>query len=50
MSSGWIIAAELLLVLGLGVGWATYELRSLKRLRLERERREAEERAKGGEV
>jgi hypothetical protein len=41
MTPGWIIALELLLVLGLAVGWAAKELRSLRRLR---ERREAEER------
>lgn len=40
MSSGWIILLEILLVLGLAIGWGVYELRSLNRLQREREARE----------
>jgi hypothetical protein len=31
MSSGWIILLEILLVLGLAIGWGVHELRTLNR-------------------
>lgn len=40
MSSGWIILLEILLVLGLAIGWGVHELRTLSRLKREREARE----------
>ena len=42
MSSGWIVALEIALVLGLALTWGFRELRSLRILR---EQREAAERA-----
>ncbi len=40
MTSGWIVAAEIAITLVVCLGWAFRELRGLKRLREERERRE----------
>lgn len=37
MSSGWIVALELALVLGVAIAFALREFRTLKRLRQERE-------------
>ncbi len=42
MSSGLIVAAEIAIVMVVCLGWAFRELRSLKRLREERERKAAE--------
>ncbi len=45
MTSGWIIFLEILLVLGLAIGWGVHEIRGLNRLKRERE---AREKAEGG--
>lgn len=46
MSSGWMLLLEMLLVLGVAIGWGVHELRTLNRLKRERE---ARERAEGGD-
>jgi hypothetical protein len=43
MTSGWIIFLEILLVLGLAIGWGVHEIRGLNRLKREREAREKAE-------
>jgi hypothetical protein len=43
MTSGWIIFLEILLVLGLAIGWGVHEIRGLNRLKREREAREKSE-------
>jgi uncharacterized membrane protein YcjF (UPF0283 family) len=43
MTSGWIIFLEILLVLGLAIGWGVREIRGLDRLKREREAREKAE-------
>ena len=49
MTSGWIIFLEILLVLGLAIGWGVHEIRGLDRLKREREAREkAEARSRAG--
>ncbi|MFM9861246.1 hypothetical protein RUR49_22540 [Pseudoxanthobacter sp. M-2] len=45
MTSGWIIFLEILLVLGLAIGWGVHEIRGLNRLKREREAREKAEAA-----
>jgi hypothetical protein len=45
MTSGWIIFLEILLVLGLAIGWGVHEIRGLNRLKRERK---AREKAAGG--
>lgn len=46
MSGGWLILFETLVVLGLVFGFGLWELRSLKRLKAEREAKEREAREK----
>lgn len=48
MTSGWIILLEILLVLGLAIGWGVFELRTLNRLKREREARERDGAGDGG--
>jgi hypothetical protein len=43
MSSGWVIAVEIVLVLGVAIGWGWRELRALDRLKAERERKARED-------
>lgn len=45
MTSGWIVAAEIGIVAAVCLGWAYSELKSLKRLREERERKAREEKS-----
>lgn len=47
MTSGWIIFFEIMIVLGVAIGWGVYEIRGLNRLKRERETRERRDRQDG---
>jgi hypothetical protein len=49
MTSGWAVTVEVVLILGLAIGWGWRELRALDRLKAERERKAREEAGSGGE-